>query len=156
MNKLKKLFLTELADRYDPEKRLVPAMANVVKAATCKHLEKLIKFHLNQTERHVKQLERVFKSFDEKVKSRKCEATIGLLREGAESAGDFKKHPPLRPRWFPSRIKSSITKSPRMVACARGRSCWGTRKLPVFYRAFLKRRRLPMRRSLSWHITTAT
>lgn len=41
MNKLKKLFLTELADRYDSEKRLVPAMAKMAKAATCKHLEKV-------------------------------------------------------------------------------------------------------------------
>lgn len=91
MNKLKKLFLTELADRYDSERRLVPAMAKMAKAATCKHLEKLIHFHLKETERHVKQLERVFKSFDEKVKTRKCEATIGLLKEGAEIAAEFKK-----------------------------------------------------------------
>jgi ferritin-like metal-binding protein YciE len=91
MNKLKKLFLTELADRYDSEKRLVPAMAKMARTATCKHLGKLIHFHLKETERHVKQLERVFKSFDEKVKSRKCEATIGLLKEGAGIAADFKK-----------------------------------------------------------------
>jgi len=93
MNKLKKLFLIELADRYDSEKRLVPAMAKMAKTATCKHLEKLIHFHLKETERHVKQLERVFKSFDEKAKTRKCEATVGLLKEGAEMAAEFKKTP---------------------------------------------------------------
>jgi ferritin-like metal-binding protein YciE len=91
MNKLKQLFLTELADRYDSEKRLVSAMAKMAKAATCKHLEKLIRFHLKETERHVKQLECVFKSFDEKAKTRKCEATIGLLKEGADMAAEFKK-----------------------------------------------------------------
>jgi len=91
MNKLKKLFLYELADRYDSEKRLVPAMARMAKTTTCKHLEKLIRFHLRETERHVKQLEHVFKSFDEKAKARKCEATVGLLKEGAEIAAEFKK-----------------------------------------------------------------
>lgn len=91
MNKLKTLFLIELADRYDSEKRLVPAMAKMARTTTCRHLEKLIHFHLKETERHVKQLERVFKSFDEKARTRKCEATIGLLKEGAEIAAEFKK-----------------------------------------------------------------
>jgi ferritin-like metal-binding protein YciE len=93
MNKLKKLFLTELADRYDSEKRLVPAMAKMAQTAAGKHLSKLMLFHQKETSRHVKQLERVFKSFGEKVKARKCEATIGILKEGAEISAEFSKSP---------------------------------------------------------------
>ncbi len=90
MNALKNLFLDELADRYDAEKRLVLAMPKMIKTATCKHLQKLIQSHLKQTEDHVKKLDKVFKSFGEKAKTKKCEATIGLLKEGSEIAADFK------------------------------------------------------------------
>lgn len=90
MNALKNLFLTELADRYDGEKRLVRAMHKMVKATDGEHLEKLLKSHLKETIGHVKKLEKVFKSFGAKIKARKCKATIGLLKEGDELAADFK------------------------------------------------------------------
>jgi ferritin-like metal-binding protein YciE len=90
MNPLKNLFLEELADRYDAEKRLVIAMPKIIKAATCTHLQKLIRAHLKETVRHVKTLEKVFKSFAAKVKAKKCEATIGLLKEGDQIAANFK------------------------------------------------------------------
>jgi len=93
MNALKNLFLEELADRYDAEKRLVRAMPKMVKNATCKHLQKLIQSHFKETEGHVKKLETVFDSFDAKVTAKKCEATIGLLKEGDEIAADFKGSP---------------------------------------------------------------
>jgi len=93
MNTLKNLFLEELADRYDAEKRLVRAMPKMIKTATCKHLQALIQSHLRETVGHVKKLETVFKSFDVKIKARKCEATIGLLKEGDEIAADFKGSP---------------------------------------------------------------
>jgi ferritin-like metal-binding protein YciE len=65
-------------------------MPKMVKTATCKKLQKLIQAHLKQTVGHVKKLEIVFKSFDVKIKAKKCEATIGLLNEGDEIAADFK------------------------------------------------------------------
>lgn len=93
MRTLKHLFLDELADRYDAEKRLVVAMPKMVKAATCTHLQKLFQSHLKETEGHVKQLEKVFKSFDEKPRAKKCEATVGLLKEGDEIMADNKGFP---------------------------------------------------------------
>jgi len=95
MRTLKNLFLDELADRYDAEKRLVIAMPKMIKAATCTHLQKLLQAHLKETERHVKTLEKVFKSFGEKPRANKCEATIGLLKEGDEVASDNKGWPVL-------------------------------------------------------------
>jgi ferritin-like metal-binding protein YciE len=65
-------------------------MPKMIKAATCTHLQKLIQAHLKETVRHVKTLEKVFKSFAAKVKGKKCEATIGLLKEGDRIAADFK------------------------------------------------------------------
>jgi ferritin-like metal-binding protein YciE len=93
MKTLNDLFLDELADRYDAEKRLVQALPKMAKAATCTHLQKLIQSHLKETESHVKKLERVFKCFSENAKAKKCEATIGLLKEGDEIADDFKGSP---------------------------------------------------------------
>jgi len=95
MRTLIHLFLDELADRYDAEKRLVIAMPKMIKAATCTHLQKLIQSHLKETERHVKTLEKVFRSFGEKPRLNKCEATIGLLKEGDEVASDNKGWPVL-------------------------------------------------------------
>ena len=95
MRTLKNLFLDELADRYDAEKRLVIAMPKMIKSATCAHLQKLLQAHLKETERHVKTLEKVFKSFGQKPRLNKCEATIGLLKEGEEVASDNKGWPVL-------------------------------------------------------------
>jgi ferritin-like metal-binding protein YciE len=93
MRTLKDLFLDELADRYDSEKRLVIAMPKMIKTATCPRLQKLIESHLMETERQVAKLETVFKLFGEKPSLNKCDATVGLLAEGAEVAADNKDSP---------------------------------------------------------------
>jgi len=93
MRTLKNLFLDELADRYDAEKRLVLAMPKMIRVATCTHLQKLIQSHLKETASHVKTLEKVFRSFGEKPRAKTCEATIGLLRESDEVASDNKGWP---------------------------------------------------------------
>ena len=93
MNPLKELFLAELADRHDAEKRLVAALPNLIRTATCKHLQELLRSHAKETEGHVKAIEKVFKSFGEKPKSRECEAMVGLIAEAEEIARDFNGSP---------------------------------------------------------------
>ena len=93
MKTLKDLFLDELADMYDAEKRIVKALPKMAKAATCEDLEAALLSHLKETEGHVTKLEQVFQSFDEKVRGKTCEATVGLLKEGDEIAADFKGSP---------------------------------------------------------------
>jgi ferritin-like metal-binding protein YciE len=93
MKTLKVLFLDELADMYDAEQRIVKALPKMVKAATSDDLKDAIQAHLKETEGHVKKLEQVFRSFDEKPKGKTCEATVGLLEEGDEIAADFKGSP---------------------------------------------------------------
>ena len=93
MKTLKELFLDELADMYDAERRTVKALPKMASAATCEKLKKAILFHLKETEGHVTKLEQVFKSFDEQAKGTTCEATVGLLKEGDEIAADFKGSP---------------------------------------------------------------
>ena len=93
MKTLKDLFLDELADMYDAERRIVKALPKMAKAATCDSLKEAILAHLKETEGHVKKVEQVFQSFDEKAKGKTCEATVGLLKEGGEIAADFKGSP---------------------------------------------------------------
>ncbi len=93
MNTLRDLFLDELADMYDAEHRIIKALPKLVKAATCKDLQKALLTHLQETKGQVTKLEKVFKSFGEKAKGKKCEATVGLLKEGDEIASENKGSP---------------------------------------------------------------
>jgi ferritin-like metal-binding protein YciE len=93
MKTLKVLFLDELADMYDAERRIVKALPKMAKAATCDKLKQAILAHLKETEGHVTKVEQVFQSFDEKAKGKTCEATVGLLKEGDKIAADFKGSP---------------------------------------------------------------
>ena len=65
MKTLKDLFMDELADMYDAERRIVKALPKMAKAATCSDLKAAIHSHLKETEGHVTKLEQVFKSFDQ-------------------------------------------------------------------------------------------
>src|SRR5450755_3426698 len=93
MKTLKDLFLDELADMYDAERRVVKALPKMAKAATCPDLKAAIQSHLKETEGHVQKLEQVFECFDRKARGKTCEATVGLLEEGDEIAADFKGSP---------------------------------------------------------------
>ena len=90
---LKDLFLEELADMYDAEKRIVKALPKMAKAATCPDLKAAVEKHLKETEGHVRKLEQVFQAFGEKAVGKTCEATKGLLEEGDEIAAAFKDSP---------------------------------------------------------------
>ena len=93
MKTLSDLFLDELADMYDAERRIVKALPKMAKAATCDKLKKGFLSHLEETKGHVAKLEQVFECFDKKAKGKTCEATVGLLKEGDEIAADFKGSP---------------------------------------------------------------
>lgn len=93
MKTLKTLFLDELADIYDAEKRIVKALPKMAKAATCEELRDTFEAHARETEGHVTKLEQVFACFDQKAKGKTCEATIGLLKEGEDIAAEYKGSP---------------------------------------------------------------
>lgn len=93
MKTLRNLFVDELADMYDAEKRLVKALPKMAKVVTCDQLKRAMLAHLQQTEGHVQKLEQVFQLLGLKPKGNTCEATVGLLREGDEIAADYKGSP---------------------------------------------------------------
>ena len=95
MKDLKELFLDELKDIYDAEKRLTKALPKMAKAATNTKLQKAFEDHLKQTEGQIEKLEKVFAAFDEKPKAKTCKAMQGLTEEGDEIIKDFKGEPAL-------------------------------------------------------------
>jgi hypothetical protein len=101
MNKLRVLFLNELADMYDTEKRIIKALPKLARAATCKQLKAAFLSHLEETKEHKVKIRQVFKEFGEKPRGRRCAATIGLIKEGEKAAVENKGHPTIM-RWTPS------------------------------------------------------
>lgn len=84
LSTLNDLFIEQIADLYDAEQQLVKALPKMAGAASSPQLKTAIEKHLKQTEQHVKRLEQVFESVDEKPKAEHCVAMEGLIAEGAE------------------------------------------------------------------------
>jgi ferritin-like metal-binding protein YciE len=78
---LEKFFIDQLKDIYYAEQQLVKALPKMQEAATTEELEDAFENHLQQTERHVKRLEKVFKMIQQEPEGEKCEAMDGLIRE---------------------------------------------------------------------------
>jgi len=95
MKKLKDLFLDEVGDMYDAERRIVKALPKLVKAATCEKLKSALLAHLKETEGHVTKLEQVFQSLDQPAKGTTCKTTVALLEEGGDIVTEFKGSPAL-------------------------------------------------------------
>jgi ferritin-like metal-binding protein YciE len=95
MKTLKDLFLDEVADMYDAERRIVKALPKLVKAATCEKLKAALQDHLKETEGHVTKLEQVFQSLDQKATGKTCKTTVALLEEGGDIVTEFKGSPAL-------------------------------------------------------------
>jgi len=95
MKTLKDLFLAQIGDMYDAERRIVKALPKLVKAATCEKLKSALQVHLKETEGHVTKLEQVFKSLDQKAKGKTCKTTVALLEEGGDIVAEFKGSPAL-------------------------------------------------------------
>lgn len=81
MDNLHDLFLHELRDLYDAEKRAVKALATMKGHVTDKALKKAFTEHEEETEGHVERLERVFELFDEEPEAETCAGFKGLVDE---------------------------------------------------------------------------
>jgi ferritin-like metal-binding protein YciE len=88
---LEKFFTDSLKDIYYAEQLLVKALPEMQKAATTEELEDAFGDHLKQTERHVKRLEKVFKSIGKKPEGKKCEAMDGLINEARTIISETKE-----------------------------------------------------------------
>jgi ferritin-like metal-binding protein YciE len=81
---LRELFIENIQDLYDAEKRLTKALPKIAKAANSDELAEAIRTHLSETQQHVTRLEDVFKLMGAPAKAKTCKAMRGLLEEGDE------------------------------------------------------------------------
>jgi ferritin-like metal-binding protein YciE len=93
---LQELFVEELRDMYDGEKRLKKALPKMARAASASELETAFTSHLRETEKQVARLEQVFRALGEPIRGKKCEGIVGIVEEGKhamESAADRPRRP---------------------------------------------------------------
>jgi len=75
------LFLHELADILDAERKLVDALGEQAESAANPQLQKAFQSHQAQTEKQVSRLEQVFESLGEEPEQTECKGLKGLLEE---------------------------------------------------------------------------
>jgi len=83
-NSLDDLFVNQLADLYDAEKRLTDALPKMAEAANSPALQRAFLEHLQQTRNHVTRLEQIFQGLGQTPESETCQAMKGLISEGEE------------------------------------------------------------------------
>lgn len=83
-NSLDDLFLEQLQDLYDAEKRLTEALPKMADAAHSAQLKQAFQSHLRETEGQVTRLERIFQQLGQTPQRETCEAMKGLIKEGSE------------------------------------------------------------------------
>ncbi|HEV8316907.1 MAG TPA: ferritin-like domain-containing protein [Vicinamibacterales bacterium] len=86
---LRELFVEELRDMYDGEKRLTRALPKMARAAESGELQTALRSHLKETERQVTRLEQVFRSVGEKPRGKKCDGIMGIVEEGNKAMEEF-------------------------------------------------------------------
>jgi ferritin-like metal-binding protein YciE len=82
---LQELFVEELRDMYDGEKRLLRALPKMARAATSGELQTAFNTHAKETAKQVTRLEQVFRSIGEKPRGKKCDGIMGIVEEGTHA-----------------------------------------------------------------------
>jgi len=87
------LFLEQVEDLYDAEKRLVKALPKMAEATTSVTLRQAFESHLMETEGHVSRLENIFRTLGQNPKTHTCDAMKGLISEGEDVVSDIDQSP---------------------------------------------------------------
>jgi ferritin-like metal-binding protein YciE len=87
------LFLEQVEDLYDAERRLVKALPKMAEASTSQSLRQAFESHLLETEGHVSRLETIFRTLGQDAKAHTCDAMKGLISEGEDTISDIDESP---------------------------------------------------------------
>jgi ferritin-like metal-binding protein YciE len=88
IDSLETMFIEELKDLYDAERRLTKAIPKLSKAATSDDLRQALDNHLAETQEHVSRLEQAFESMDTPAKGKACAGIKGIIEEADEHVGE--------------------------------------------------------------------
>ena len=105
MKSMEDLFHNLLQDVYYAKKQLVKTLPKLAKKSTSPELEKAFMDHRSETEQHVERLERMLKMIGKKARARKCDAILGIIKEGEDvmkQAGALTAATPQRARTRPA------------------------------------------------------
>jgi len=83
------LFLEQVEDLYDAERRLVKALPKMADASTSQSLRQAFEAHWIETEGHISRLEDVFRTMGQDPKGQTCDAMKGLISEGEDLIDDI-------------------------------------------------------------------
>ena len=81
---LEELFIEQLQDLYSAETQLIKALPAMAKAAHSPALKAGFEGHFLQTKEHAARLEQIFAELGEQAGGKKCQAMVGLIKEGKE------------------------------------------------------------------------
>jgi ferritin-like metal-binding protein YciE len=95
MKTLEDLFLAQLSDIFDAEHRLAKSFPKMAKAAVNDELRAAFLNDLDDTTTQVAKLKAVFASVGKPPKAKRCEAIVGLLKEGEAMVAENKGSPTL-------------------------------------------------------------
>ena len=84
LNSLRDLYLAELKDLYDAERRIIKALPKMVESASSPDLRNAFEQHLEQTRNHVNRLEQIFQRLNETPKGKKCKGIAGIIDAGED------------------------------------------------------------------------
>lgn len=84
IDNLEKLFVEQLKDTYNAEKQIVRALPRMAKAAGDEELREAFETHLQETEKQVERLDRIFQELGKNPQGKKCVGMEGLIEEAKE------------------------------------------------------------------------
>ena len=84
LSTLKDLYIEELKDVYSAETQITEALPKMIKATSSSQLKSAFEDHLEQTQRQIERLEKIFAAHNESPKGKTCKGMQGLIKEGEE------------------------------------------------------------------------
>jgi ferritin-like metal-binding protein YciE len=82
---LSEVLVDQLKDLYSAESQIIKALPKMAKASADPELKKGFLLHLEQTKTHAARIKSICEELKVKPTGKKCEATAGLVKEGAEA-----------------------------------------------------------------------
>jgi len=78
------LFIDELEDMYDSEKRIVESLPKLINLSSFPALKEALSKHLEETKGQIERIENIFSILNMQSKGKTCAAMIGILKEADE------------------------------------------------------------------------
>jgi ferritin-like metal-binding protein YciE len=82
------LFLHGLQDIYYAEQQITKALPKMIDKATNRDLVTGLKLHLEETNKQIERLDKVFQKLDKKPSGTQCPAIDGIIKESDELTGE--------------------------------------------------------------------